>query len=99
MNELSEWFDAEDGLTVCAAWLKSDGDAEMASVFFDAPDVALLSDQVLSREYIVTYPEGVFCGLSKGDTLRVGAYSYRVRSTYAVDDGHLWHAELARIDG
>jgi hypothetical protein len=95
--DVSEFFDDEE-LTVCAVRVRADGVAEMASVYLDAPDQALLGEQVLSREYQVTYQASAFCGLEKGEILQVGAHRYRVRQAYAIDDGALSRAELTRLD-
>jgi len=70
--------------------------AQSTQVLRDAPDLELLGDAVLSREYAITYAASQLTGLKTGDTVTVDGVAYKVREVTSFDDGALMRATLTK---
>ena len=89
---------ANVGLLKECRWHPSDGSpVQIQSVGFAAPDETLLDGLTGSTDYVISYPESVFRGLTARDTVEVGGTSFQVREIRAVGDGSEIRAKLTRI--
>lgn len=65
-------------------------------VLLDAPDASILSDRVLSTNYLMTFIATDFPGLKHGDWLTIDDIAYQVQSVTAIDDGKIKTASVER---
>lgn len=68
---------------------------ETANVLFDCPEV-IFADNVVSGDYKITYPTGLFSGLKYRSNIIVDGVSYTVNHVNAVSDGKLTQAILSK---
>lgn len=96
-EDLTAFFNpAEFG--VPASWTPSQGGAEQgATVILDAPDLTILGDIAVSRNYEMLYTAGTFPGLDYGETVTISGAAYNVMDVLAIDDGALMKARLTRV--
>lgn len=91
-------FDAA-GFLHSASWTPSGGGApQTASVRFMTISHDGLSNQVSVTDYTIQYPQSQLSGLKRGETLVIGAASYKVRETPVLQlDGTRVEAHLERL--
>ncbi len=69
--------------------------SETANVIFDCPDV-IFADGVVSSDYKITYPTGLFSGLKYRSVVTVDGISYVVNHVNATGDGKITVAVLSK---
>lgn len=95
-EDLTVFFDL-GAFGVNATWTPSSGGAQQsATVILDAPDLTILGDVAISRNYEMLYPAGAFTGLDYGETVTVDGHAYSVQDVLAIDDGALMKARLTK---
>lgn len=70
--------------------------ATTGAVIFDTPDQNILSGEVTTTEYRITYKSSLFT-LNYGDTITVDGNSYKVRSVDLLGDGKISRAFLTKL--
>ncbi|MDP2430564.1 MAG: hypothetical protein Q8O33_00875 [Pseudomonadota bacterium] len=87
---------ARSGLLQEAIWVPDTGPVVATWVEFRAPDASILDGIGMSTDYAMRYPATWLVGLKRGDTLKIGGVTYRIRSIMAVGDGAENRASLSR---
>lgn len=90
MNENLDVFLADFGLDVVF------GDTYTKGIL-DMPDQNILSGNVLSTEYSLTFKTSSLPSLLSGDVLSVDEISYKIREVEKIVDGNFSRALLTRV--
>jgi hypothetical protein len=67
-----------------------------ARVILDSPDAEIMGGRVLSRQYVMTLPAGVFSNFAPGGSVVIEGVTYSVQQVRSIEDGAWWQAELER---
>lgn len=70
---------------------------EVGKVMFDAPESVTAGGMVISADYAITYPTGLFAGLAHEEKITVDGERYEVNSVQAIEDGKLMMASLSKL--
>lgn len=70
---------------------------ETGRVLFEAPDTVTAGGMVISAEYTITYPRGLFEALAYEERITVDGERYQVNSIQAIEDGKLVTAFLTKL--
>lgn len=95
-DDLTPFFQTAE-FAVVAAFTVHGGATQTAEVIFDAPTELLLGGEVLSDEYVITYPANKLVQVRSGDTGTIGGQRYRVREVRAQGDGLVKMAKLSKL--
>jgi len=94
MVRIEDFYDAagRSGLLVDA-----EIDGHTVAVDFRSPDETVLDGLALSADYTIRFPASTQPSLAAGQTVTIGAHSYRVRDIRSIGDGSERHADLTRL--
>lgn len=79
-----------------ATWTAQGGSPVAGVVLFDAPG-ALVLDDVMATDYLITYATATWPTVADRDVVTIGAVQYLVRQVMPLDDGRLARAALKRL--
>lgn len=96
-EDMSVFFNAAEFASAAVFTPYGGGAAQSGSVIFDSPTETLMSGEVLSDEFTMTYPASVLPGIRAGDTGTIDGVSYQVREIMFINDGRLKMARLTRL--
>ena len=72
-------------------------DGHTVAVDFRSPDETVLDGLALSTDYTIRFPASTQPSLAAGQTVTIGAHSYRVRVIRSIGDGSERRADLTRL--
>lgn len=67
------------------------------AVGFASPDQSIMDGMTLSTDHAITFPQSLFVGISRGDSIYLDDVEYRVRDVRAIGDGTEMRATLAKV--
>ena len=71
--------------------------AQRTNAMIDTPTVDVLNEAAFGDEYVATIKRTAFAGIKRGDTVNVGATTYRVREVRHTGDGAIKTLNLAKL--
>lgn len=83
------------GMLTAATWT-SGGSSVAQDVIFDAPGANVFSD-VVSVDRSVQYRTAIWPTVHRGDTITIGATSYRADEPMPIEDGLVAHVGLTKL--
>ncbi|MDR0251077.1 MAG: hypothetical protein LBI35_07220 [Burkholderiales bacterium] len=96
-EDLSPFFDVQNGFAVRAVWKRAGGDV-VENVLFDEETSEVFPGEATAELRQITYRSiGAFSELREGETIEIDAVRYRVRPPRLKDDGALTTATLVRL--
>ena len=96
-EDMSVFFDTAEFAVSATFAPEAGGAAQTASVILDSPTEQIFGGEVLSNEYLMTYPASALPDIRKGDRGVIEGVTYRVREIRLMDDGKLKTALLSRV--
>lgn len=86
------------GMLTAATYQPAAGPAIPVQVGFTQPDVLLLGDMVQSTDYAIEYQTADMPALASGETITIGATTYKVRrNPEKKGDGTFSHVLLTKL--
>jgi hypothetical protein len=95
-EDMSAFFNSGE-FAVVASFTPAGGSPVSANVLLDTKTQDIFGDDVLSNEYVITFPKNSLPGVRKGDTGTVDGVSYKVREVKFISDGSLKTALLTKV--
>jgi hypothetical protein len=96
-EDMSVFFNAAEFALQASFVPSGGGAAQTANVILDAPTEPVFGGEVLSDDYMMTYPKTSLPGVRKGDVGTVGGVQYRVREVRQAGDGLVKTATLTKV--